>query len=116
MSGDLRDATALALTTHVRWGMGVLGYRSAGDEDLRDPAVLAAVDGILMAAHQRATALVTESREAVIRLAGRLQADRYLDAGEVRAVVEGPRSATERTAAIDARTTGRRGRFPDPMP
>ena len=116
VSGDLRDATALALTTHVRWGMGVLGFRSAGDEDLRDPAVLAAVDGILVAAHARARALVTESREAVVRLAGRLQADRYLDAAEVRTIVDGPRPSPERPANVEARTTGRRGRHPDPTP
>ena len=118
VSRDLRQATELAMTCHARWGMGVLGFRSADDEGLSDPAILAAVDAILVAAHARARALVTESREAVLRLAGRLQQDRYLDAAEVRAIVDDPRPAPERTAYGDrvARTIGRRGRHPDPTP
>ncbi len=115
VSRDLREATALALTCHTRWGMGALGLRSAGDEDLRDPIVLAAVDAILRAAHERAVALVEGSREAILRLAGRLQQDRHLDAIEVRAVVNEPRPAPERTARGDrvVRTVRRR---PDPAP
>ena len=112
VSRDLKDATALAMTCHARWGMGVLGLRSAADEDLRDPTVLAATDAILVAAHARARALVEDSREAVLRLAGRLQADRYLVAAEVRAVVAGEDpEPTKATWSV-----GRRGHYPDPAP
>ena len=114
VSTDLIDATNLAASAHVLWGMGERGLRamSVGDA-ATDPVVLDAVDAILRAAHARAVALVTESREAVIRLAERLQAERYLDGAEVRAIVDGPRPATGDRAA---KTTGRRGRHPEPTP
>ena len=114
VSMDLRDATNLATTAHAAWGMGDRGLRVLSEDDAAaDPAVADAVDVILRAAHANAISLVEGSREAVLRLAGRLQQDRYLDAAEVRAVVAGedpePTRVTRPTAA-------RRGRHPDPTP
>ena len=113
---DLHQATNLAASAHAMWGMGKTLRAHSSANALSDPWIETAVEAILREAHARATALVTESRDAVVRLAGRLQADRYLDAAEVRAVVEGPRLTPERRASMDAPTTGRRGRHPDPMP
>ncbi len=89
VSADLREATGTATAAHAAWGMGALGYRVLSMEDaVADPAVTAAVDAILDAAHARARAMVEKSRDAILRLADRLQRDRYLDADEVREIVE----------------------------
>ena len=58
------------------------------EDAVADATVTAAVDAILDAAHARARAMVEESRDAIERLADRLQRDRYLDADEVREIVE----------------------------
>ena len=89
VSADLREATGTATAAHAAWGMGALGYRVLSMEDaVADATVTAAVDAILDAAHARARAMVEESRDAIERLADRLQRDRYLDADEVREIVE----------------------------
>ena len=106
---DLAQATQLASSAHASWGMGSTLRAHAVDTVLGDP-IEDAVEEILRAAHQRALALVDGSREAVLRLADRLQVDRYLDAAEVRAVVAGPGPAPVR----EERPAGRRGRHPGP--
>ena len=112
---DLLQATQLAASAHASWGMGSTLRAHAVDTEL-GPEIDTAVEAILRDAHVRALALVEGSREAVLRLAGRLQQDRYLDAGEVRAIVEDPRPAPDRTRYGDrvANTIGRRGRHPGP--
>ena len=85
---DLRDATSLATRAHGLWGMGARGLRALSvDGMLADAGVSAAVDGMLRASHRRVTALVEAHRPAVERLADALVRQRYLDAGEVRAVL-----------------------------
>ena len=116
-SRDLQEATTMALTCQAQWGMGTMGLRVAGPERAQEnPAVTAAVDEILRTAHVKAIALVEGSREAMLRLAGQLQADRYLDAAEVRTIVNVPRPAPERTRYGDrvARTISRQERHPKP--
>ena len=112
---DLAQATQLAASAHAAWGMGESLRAHAVDTEL-GPEIDQAVEAILRDAHVRALALVEGSREAVLRLAGALQEQRYLDAAEVRAIVEDPRPAPDRTAYGDrvARTVGRRGRHPGP--
>ena len=112
---DLREATQLAASAHASWGMGATLRAHAFDTVLGD-AIDQAVETILRDAHARALALVEGSREAVLRLAGRLQEDRYLDAAEVRAIVDDLRSAPDRTRYGDrvARTVGRKGTHPGP--
>ena len=116
---DLVQATNLAASAQAAWGMGATLRAHAVETALGDHRIETAVEAILVAAHARARALVEESRDAVVRLAGALQEARYLDADEVRAVVADTRPAPARTAYGDrvARTIGgRRGRHQDPTP
>jgi len=112
-TADLREATAIAIAAHAEWGMGALGYRVAPLADaMWDRVLRDAVDAILGTAHARASAMVEASRVAVGRLADRLQRDRYLDADEARAALEGTvPPAPEQEAPV--RTAGRR-RAPAP--
>ena len=112
---DLAQATALAAGAHASWGMGAT-LRAHAVDTVLGAEIDIAVEAILRTAHEKALALVEGSREAVLRLAGRLQADRYLDAAEVRAIVDDPRPAPDRTRYGDrvANTIGRRGRHPGP--
>ncbi len=106
-TADLREATAMAMAAHAEWGMGALGYRVAPLADaMWDRALRDAVDAILGTAHARASAMVEASRVAVGRLADRLQRDRYLDAGEARAALEGA-AAPPPAREAPVRTVGR---------
>jgi hypothetical protein len=110
---DLHQATNLAASAQAAWGMGETLRAHTVANALNDEGIEAAVEAILREAHARATALVTESREAVVRLAAVLQEQRFLDAAEVQAVVENPAPERARNRDYMSRTTGRSGRYPD---
>lgn len=87
---DLSDATALSMSALGRWGMGARGLRALDASHMLDDAWLSAtIDEMLSASHRRVTALVAAHRGSVERLAEALIERRYLDADEVRVVVEG---------------------------
>ena len=88
---DLHDATALAMDMHGTWGMGGLGLVSVARETaLLDRPLRDAVRVTLDEAYTRACDLVHEHQAAIYRVTDALVARRYLDAGEVKALVAGP--------------------------
>jgi hypothetical protein len=92
---DLEDATVLATGLHARWGFGVRGLVSeSADVAVTDVRIREAVRVTLDEAYVRAMDLVTTHRAAIDRVADALVARRYLDAGEVRALVAGPMPVT----------------------
>ena len=93
-SQDLQDATHLAYELHGTWGMGALSLVSLSREvAIHDRPLREAVRQTLDAAYVRAVDLVTEHRAAIERVADALVARRYLDGGEVRALLAGPMPA-----------------------
>ncbi|RYC29007.1 AAA family ATPase [Lichenibacterium minor] len=94
---DLEDATGLAYAYHTAWGWGASGLLSVSRERaLLDPRLAAAVRATLDEAYVRAQDLVLTHRAAVERVADALRRRRYLDASEVRALVDGPVASTPR--------------------
>ena len=88
---DLEDATVLATGFHAKWGFGIRGLVSeSADVAVTDPRIREAVRATLDEAYVRAMDLVRTQREAIERVADALVARRYLDGGEVKALVAGP--------------------------
>ena len=91
--------------------MGGVGLASLPlDQAWDDPAVRDAVDGMLRTARETAAGLMREHREGLLRLADRLQRDRYLDAAEAWAAFEGQDPPIRRPPRSDhvARVVGKR--------
>ena len=88
---DLEDATSLAYAYHTAWGWGASGLLSVPKERaLLDGRLAAAVRATLDESYVRARDLVLTHRAAIERVADALRRQRYLDASEVRALVDGP--------------------------
>jgi ATP-dependent Zn protease len=90
---DLGVATVLIASLHASFAMGDhLIYLAAGDELLREvrmnPALHACVDQHLRELEGRAEKLVRDNRDAILAVANRLSAQRYLSGAAVREIVE----------------------------
>ena len=106
---DLHDATGLAMELHGTWGFGALGLVSVPREvAIHDRPLREAVRATLDHAYAKALDLVRTHRSAIKRVADALIARRFLDAGEVQALVAGP-VPTLAPAADWATAPGSRG-------
>jgi DNA polymerase III delta prime subunit len=112
---DLHDATGLAMELHGTWGFGALGLVSIPREvAIHDRPLREAVRRTLDEAYAKALDLVRTQRSAIERVADALVARRFLDAGEVRALVAGPMPTLVPAARSATAPSSRGGRAPAP--
>lgn len=89
-NSDLARATTIAQDIELRFGLGVLGpiYIAPHASDLLlEKAVLGSVVARLRAAEERATAIVTEARNAIRQIASALEKAAYLPGAEIVAMM-----------------------------
>ena len=112
---DLHDATDLAMELHGTWGFGALGLVSVPREvAIHDRPLREAVRATLDEAYAKALDLVRAHRSAIKRVADALIARRFLDAGEVRALVAGPMPPLVPGVELASARGGRGGRTIEP--
>jgi hypothetical protein len=87
---DLEQATTFALAAISRGGVGASLVHLAPEVAIRTPTVVAQVEAMLDACAERAARLVKRYRDDVERVAEALVEQRYLDGGEVDAILNPP--------------------------
>jgi hypothetical protein len=88
--GDLETATTMAVAAISRGGVGASLVHLSPEIAIRTPTVVAEVEAMLDACAERAARLVKRHRDEIERVAEALIEQRYLDGGEVDALINRP--------------------------
>ena len=110
-NGDLEQATAFALAALSRGGVGASLVHLTLEVAIRTPTVVAQVEAMLDSCAERAERLVKKHRDEIERVAEALIEQRYLDGGEVDAIINPPKRPPFPQSEYDEASTD----FDDPL-